>query len=295
MDTIEISNLRLRTVIGFSAHELQEPQDVVINLRIGTDRHLAGESDDPADTLNYKIIAKAIIALVEGSRFSLVEKLAEEIARQVTVDFAAPWVEVSVHKPGALRRSDSVGIRLERRPADYAKNVAYISIGSNIAAEQNVVAAVARLHRYSTILALSPVYRTAAQGYQQQAPFLNMAVKVHTLRTPDGFKIAVIDRIEAELKRVRDPANKNAPRTIDLDISLWNDMVMLYGAKPWRIPDPDIVRFAHVALPLADIEPDYRHPESGASLRQIAESFDEQDMEPVDLDFGTPVLRHWSL
>ncbi len=286
MDIIEISNLRLRAIIGFSAHELQTPQDIVINLRIGADRRLAGESDDPLDSLNYRNISKALIAVVEASRFSLVEKLAEEIARLTTVDFAAPWVEVSVHKPGALRHSDSVGIRIERRPSDYMTNVAYISIGSNIAPEQNIVAAIARLRRYTTVLAISPVFRTEPQGHRSQALFLNMAVKVHTLRSPDDFKAAVLDRIEADLKRVRDPADKNAPRTIDLDISLWNDAAMQYGAKPWLIPDPDIVRFAHVALPLADLAPEYLHPKTGAALREIADSFGNIGMPQVTLDFG---------
>ena len=106
-----------------------------------------------------------------------------------------------------------------------------ISIGSNIAPEQNIVAAIALLRRYTTVLAISPVYLTEPQGHQCQASFLNMAAKVHTLRSPDDFKTAVLDRIEAELERVRDPANRNAPRTIDLDISLWNDAVIQYGAK----------------------------------------------------------------
>ena len=288
MDIIDITNLRLRTRIGFSAHEIHEPQDIVVNLRIGTTRRLAGESDDPADALNYKTISKAVISLVEASRFSLIEKLAEEIARLIVLDVAAPWVEVNVHKPGALRRSDSVGIRLQRRPADYANNLACISLGSNIAPEQNIIAAINLLRRYTTVLALSPIYRTAPQGYSQQAPFLNMAAKVHTLRKPAEFKSAVIDRIETELKRERDPANKNAPRTIDLDISLWNDAITQYGAKPWQLPDPDILRFAHIALPLADIAPDCPHPQNGLTLRQIADSFAAPDMQLVDLDLGLP-------
>ena len=273
MDIIEINNLRLRTVIGFSAHELESPQDLVINLRIGTTEALAGESDDPKDAFNYKPLSKAIIQQVEGGRFALVEKLAEEIACLATVHFAAPYAEVSVHKPGALRRSDSVGIRIERRPEDYARNVVYVSLGSNIAPEENVVSAVSLLRRYTTVLAFSPLYRTAPQGYHEQEPFLNLAVKLHTRRSPAQFKCEVIDRIEKELQRVRDPLNKNAPRTIDLDISLWNDEVIAYGNKPWKIPDGDITRFAHVAIPLAALAPDLLHPTEGKTLREIAAGF----------------------
>ena len=82
-----------------------------------------------------------------------------------------------------------------------------------------------RLRRDTSLLALSPVYRTDPQGFAEQPPFLNLAAQVHTLRSPFAFKTAVIDKIETALGRVRDPGNKNAPRTIDIDIALWNNEV----------------------------------------------------------------------
>ncbi len=118
-DIIEIDNLRLRCVIGFSAHELKDKQDVVITLRIGTDMRLAGNTDNPDDTFNYRTVTKAIIAHVEASNYALVEKLAAAIARIVVVDHAAPWVQVRVHKPGALRFADSVGVVIERTADDF--------------------------------------------------------------------------------------------------------------------------------------------------------------------------------
>lgn len=286
MDIIEVNNLRLRTIIGFSSHELNEPQDVVINLRIGIHRRPAGETDSPKDAYNYKTITKAIIQTVEGSRYSLVEKLAEEIARLSIVDYQTPYIEVSVHKPGALRRSDTVGIRIERRPQDYAENAVYVSLGSNISPEKNLRRAVRLLRNYTTLLALSSVYRTTPRGYAAQDCFLNMAVKIHTLRSPLRFKTEVIDRIEAELHRVRDPSNRNAPRTIDLDISLWNNEALEFGERPWKVPDEDIIHFAHVAVPLADIAPDYRHPIEGRTLADICSAFDMAGLERVPLEFS---------
>jgi FolB domain-containing protein len=120
MDIIEIDNLRLRCVIGFSPHERKDKQDVVISLRIGTDMHKAGETDNPEDTLNYRTVTKAIIQMVEASEYFLVEKLAAEIARICVVEYQAPYVQVRVHKPGALRFSDSVGVVIERGPHDFA-------------------------------------------------------------------------------------------------------------------------------------------------------------------------------
>lgn len=286
MDIIEIDNLRLQTQIGFSAHELNEKQDIVISLRLGTNRVQAGETDVPDDAYNYKTVTKAIIRHVEQASYFLVEKLAEEIARLCVIDYHAPYVQVRVHKPGALRHADSVGIRIERRPDDYQNHVTYISLGSNIQPEINLVNAVHLLRNYTTLLAISPVYRTAPQGYTQQDHFLNMAVKVHTYRTPLEFKIQVIDRIESELNRVRDPNNKNAPRTIDLDISLWDNDILEYGDKPWHIPDKDITRWTHVAVPLAKLAPDYVHPTENITLSDIAQSLDKSGIEAIDLDFN---------
>jgi dihydroneopterin aldolase / 2-amino-4-hydroxy-6-hydroxymethyldihydropteridine diphosphokinase len=286
MDIIEIDNLRLRTQIGFSAHELDEVQDIVISLRLGTNRIQAGETDNPVDAFNYKTVTKAIIKHVENASYFLIEKLAEEIARLCIIEHHAPYVEVRIHKPGALRHADSVGLRIERRPEDYQKTVIYVSLGSNIYPEENLIKAVQLLRNKTTVLAVSPVYRTAPQGYIDQPYFLNMAVKIHTYRTPLEFKTQVIDSIESELKRVRDPNNKNAPRTIDLDISLWNNEKIEYGDKPWIIPDPDITRYAHVNIPLSDLAPNYTLPTNGKRLSEIANTLDKEDMEEVKpIDF----------
>lgn len=119
MDIIEIDNLRLRCLIGFSPHELKDKQDVVISLRIGCNMHQAGISDKPDDALNYRTITKAIIQHVESSSYALVEALATAIARICVVEHHAPYVQVRVHKPGALRFADTVGVLIERRPDDF--------------------------------------------------------------------------------------------------------------------------------------------------------------------------------
>ena len=154
------------------------------------------------------------------------------------------------------------------------ESVVYVSLGSNIEPEKNLAEAIRLLRQRCTVLAVSSAYRTPPQGFSEQADFLNMAVKLTTTLTPADFKREVLGDIERQLGRQRDPNNKNAPRTIDLDISLWNDLAFAYGDKPWRVPDPDITRFAHVAIPLAEIAPDYLHPVNGRTLAAIASDFD---------------------
>jgi 2-amino-4-hydroxy-6-hydroxymethyldihydropteridine diphosphokinase len=153
------------------------------------------------------------------------------------------------------------------------KHQAYLVLGSNIEPARNFAAALRLLEEQCHLVAQSPVYRTPPQGEGAEGDFLNMAVLVETDLSPAEFKQNVIAYIEKTLLRVRDPNNRNAPRTIDLDIALWDDSVLTYGEKPWRIPDPDILQFAHVAVPLAAIAPDYRHPETGDTLAMIAGRF----------------------
>jgi 2-amino-4-hydroxy-6-hydroxymethyldihydropteridine diphosphokinase len=120
------------------------------------------------------------------------------------------------------------------------------------------------------VLAVSRVYETAPVGFTEQANFLNAAVLVETSRGPAELKTDVLADVEKRLGRVR-TENKNAPRTIDVDIALFNEDVLEVGAR--RIPDPDILAYGHVALPLADLAPDYRHPETGQTLAEIAAPF----------------------
>lgn len=162
----------------------------------------------------------------------------------------------------------------------------YISLGSNIEPERHLAEAVRLLATHCDLLAVSSVYRTPPQGYTDQADFLNMAVKAATSLELYSFKVTALDTVERALKRQRDPHNKNAPRTIDLDISLWGTSVLDYGPRPWHIPDPDIQRFAHVALPLAELAPDYIHPERGQTLAALAAALDTAGIIRMDLVIG---------
>jgi dihydroneopterin aldolase len=114
MDTIFITDLRIETVIGVFDWERRIKQTVSVDLEMGTDIRKAAQSDQLDDTLNYKAVAKRLIAFIEQSQFQLVETLAERIAEIVLQEFQVPWVRVCVHKPGAVRGAKDVGIKIER-------------------------------------------------------------------------------------------------------------------------------------------------------------------------------------
>lgn len=117
-DRILIKDLLLRTIIGINDDERVERQDVLINLELETDVRPAGLSDDINDAVNYRTLTKQIIDLVENSRFFLVERMAEEIARLCLADERVGRVRVTVEKPTALRFARSVGVAIERSRDD---------------------------------------------------------------------------------------------------------------------------------------------------------------------------------
>ncbi|MCH9656270.1 MAG: dihydroneopterin aldolase [Planctomycetes bacterium] len=120
-DRIQISDLLLRTIIGINNEEREKKQDVVINITLHVDLRNAGRSDDISDAVNYRTITKEIIDLVENSRFQLVEKMADEVAKICLTDQRVEQASVSIEKPGALRFTRSVGVTVERTREDFSE------------------------------------------------------------------------------------------------------------------------------------------------------------------------------
>jgi len=114
MDKIFIRALKTEAIIGIFDWERQVKQTVVIDIEMAANIHKAALTDAIADTLNYKGVAKRVLAFVEASKFHLVETLAEHVAMLILEEFAVEWVSIVLSKPGAVRNSRDVGVSLER-------------------------------------------------------------------------------------------------------------------------------------------------------------------------------------
>ncbi len=114
MDKIFIHALKTETIIGIFDWERQVRQTVLVDIEISADIRKAALTDSIDDTLNYKRIAKSVLAFVEASQFHLVETLAEHLAMLVLEEFGVAWVSINLSKPGAIRSSRDVGVALER-------------------------------------------------------------------------------------------------------------------------------------------------------------------------------------
>jgi 2-amino-4-hydroxy-6-hydroxymethyldihydropteridine diphosphokinase len=153
-------------------------------------------------------------------------------------------------------------------------NRAFLSLGSNIAAEKNLPAAVQLLREYGVVCASSGVWESPALEGVDQPNFLNAAVLLETPLSAASLRHQAITHIESVLGRVRNPQNPHALRPIDIDIMLFNRDIISLGHR--HIPDGEILERAFVALALADLDPDYVHPQTGQTLAEIAGGFSNE-------------------
>lgn len=119
MDKIVIKNLRLRGIIGIKPDERVNPQEILVNVVAFADIRPAAASADIADAVNYAAMSARIRQHVADTAELLVETLVTDIARLLLAEFNISRVQVRVEKPEALTGADSVGIEIERTPADF--------------------------------------------------------------------------------------------------------------------------------------------------------------------------------
>lgn len=122
MDKIFLSALNVECIVGIWEWERRVKQRVVIDLEMATDIRKAASTDHIDDTIDYKKVAKRVLAFVGESQYQLVETLTENIAKVIITEFGVSWVKVRLNKQGAIRFARDVGILIERTAADYANN-----------------------------------------------------------------------------------------------------------------------------------------------------------------------------
>ena len=114
MDQVFITDLMARGIIGINGWEREKPQEILINIVLLADLHRVGKSDNIQDSVNYRTVAKKVLAHAETIQRQTVEALAADIARLCLEEPSVQKVRVRVEKPGAVRFASSVGVEIER-------------------------------------------------------------------------------------------------------------------------------------------------------------------------------------
>jgi 2-amino-4-hydroxy-6-hydroxymethyldihydropteridine diphosphokinase len=144
----------------------------------------------------------------------------------------------------------------------------YLGLGANLGdREGNIARALEMLREKVTVGKVSPLYETDPVGYLNQPAFLNAACKGDTALAPDDL-LSFVKGIEKRLGR--EPSFANAPRHMDIDILLYDDLIM--ESSVLTIPHPRMKERAFVLVPLADIAPDLMLPGEGVSVSQAMDN-----------------------
>jgi len=268
MDRIEITGLRVMTLVGVLTHEREFPQPLEIDIILEGDLRDAGTSDDLADTAHYGLVTERAAAIARESKDQLLERLVHRIAEDALTFDRVEAAEVVVRKlrPPIPEDVKTTAIRVRRTRADLqlaprTSHRAIIALGSNLGDRVAFLElAVAELG--AGIVAKSQVYETApVGGPQDQGAYLNMVVAVETSLDPFAM-LRRCQRIESLALRQR--VVHWGPRTLDVDLLFFDDYSI--SSPDLTIPHPRYAERRFVLTPLSEVAPELCPPDWDTTL-----------------------------
>lgn len=267
MDEIIIENLQVYAHHGVYKEENEKGQNFYVNAVLYTDTEKAGKEDNLELTTNYGEVCQFIHKLIYKNVYKLIETVAEKTAEAVLLNF--PLVEgitLEIRKPEAPigLEFQSVSVKITR-----VWHMACLAVGSNIGGKQkyieDAISAIARDEKCRLVKA-SGLVRSTAYGEVEQEEFLNGAIVVKTLYTPEEL-LEKLHEIENATGRKRDI--HWGPRTLDLDIIFYDDLIM--QTDELIIPHVDMQNRDFVLKPLSQLVPYVIHPVLRKTVLQLYE------------------------
>ena len=256
MDKIHIKNLEVFAKHGVFPEENVLGQKFVISAVLYTSTREAGKTDDLTKSIHYGEVSQFITEFMKQNTFKLLETAAERLAEElllktehlekVSLEIKKPWAPVGLPL-------ETVSVEIER-----GWHTAYIALGANLGdKEANLRLGVEALRatKGCQVLAVSDFLVTEPYGGVEQDYFLNGAMKIRTLLTPHEL-LERLHEIEREAKRER--VVRWGPRTLDLDILLYDDLIL--DEEELHIPHIEMYKRDFVLKPLCQIAPYVRHP-----------------------------------
>ena len=267
MDSIRIENLEVFAHHGVLKEENTLGQKFLISGVFYLDTKKAGLADDISLALDYAEVCYFIKRKLEEKNYQLIEAVAEHLAQDLLREYEVlRQVDLTVKKPWApiLLPLETVAVSISRK-----WHKVYLSIGSNLGDREGYLDyAIDRLNAQpdTKVVKISDYIETEPYGEVEQDMFLNSALEVQTLKEPFEL-LDFVHTVEAEAKRER--VIHWGPRTLDIDILFYDDLVM--GEESLIIPHIEIEKRAFVLEPMVNIAPCFRHPVSKKTMQQLLE------------------------
>ena len=268
MDQIRINNLEVYCNHGVFPEENKLGQKFVVNCVMYVDTRKAGLTDDLDTSVHYGLVSHLLKKEMEENTFMLIEKLAEHLAEKVlTYDDKIKKVDIEVKKPWA-----PIGLPVEYVSVKITRmwHEAFVAFGSNMGNKkeylENAIEGL-KNSKGCKVDKVSSIIETEPYGGVEQDVFLNGALKMRTLLTPEEL----LDRLhELEQEANRERLIHWGPRTLDLDILLYDNLVM--ESDDLCIPHVDMQNRDFVLRPMAEIAPYKRHPVYGKTMKEMLEA-----------------------
>lgn len=266
MDKIIIEDLEIYAHHGVFPEEKEKGQTFFLSAILHTDTRKAGLTDDLENSINYGMVSHMMTDFVQQNTFDLLETVVEKLAEKMLKEFPSlQEVTLRIDKPEA-----PVGLPFGTVAVEITRkwHIAYIALGSNMGDKKAYInGALAALDDMDdcVVESVSSLIETAPYGYTNQDDFLNGCLCLKTLLTPQEL-LDRLHEIEAAADRKREV--RWGPRTLDLDIIMFDDLVM--DTLELHIPHIDMHRREFVLRPLAEIAPWVRHPVIGKTVLELA-------------------------
>ncbi len=265
MDEIRIEGLEVFAHHGVYDYETRDGQNFYVNAVLYTNTRDAGLKDDLTLSTNYGEVCHFIHQWMQEHTCLLIETVAEQLAEELLVQFPlVRELDLEIRKPQAPigLPFSSVSVKIHR-----GWHQAFVALGSNMGNREDYITTAIesmRAERAIRVKQISTLITTKPYGGVEQENFLNGVMEIETLLSP-GELLDKLHELEAKAQRVREI--HWGPRTLDLDILFYDDLV--YGDEVLQIPHVDLQNRDFVLKPMNEIAPYLRHPVLGKTIREL--------------------------
>lgn len=267
LDEIIIENLKVYAHHGVYQEENEKGQNFYVNAVLYSDTRKAGTEDKLAFTTDYGVVCEFMYRFIRSRAFALIETVAEETARAVLKEFPLlVGITLEIRKPEAPigLEVESVSVKITRK-----WHTVCLSMGSNMGERKKYIEdGIKTIERdpFCKDIQVSDLIRSTPYGEPNQDEFINGALVMKTLYRPMEL-LDFLHEIEKAAGRKR--LMHWGPRTLDLDILLYDDLIL--HTDRLSIPHLDMINRDFVLQPLAQIAPYRIHPVSGKTVIRLWE------------------------